>query len=225
MNGVFALFVVGGILAVVGLAIFGWLAEKKRREAFAALAERLGLVFSPGRDPALPLRYGFLDALRQGDNRYAFNILRGDYQGFPVQAFDFHYETHSTDSKGHRQTHHHYLSFFLLEQRRDFPELRIYPEGFWQKFGQMLGFEDIDFESLEFSRAFCVRSKNRRFAYDVCHTRMMEYLLQHRDLSLEIEHTAIALSFNRRLKPEEIPARLDQLVQIVNLLPEYLYRS
>jgi len=225
MDGAFALFIVIGILVVAGLALFGWLAEKKRREAFAALAGRLGLAFDPGRDKALPLRYGFLDALRQGDNRYAFNILRGDYRGFPVQAFDFHYETHSTNSKGQRQTHHHYLSFFLLEQIRDFPELRIYPESFFSKIGQMLGFEDIDFESLEFSKAFCVRSKDRKFAYDVCHTRMMEYLLAHRDLSLEIEHTAVALSFGKRLKPEEVPARLDQLVTIVNLFPEYLYRG
>jgi len=211
-------------IAIVG-AVLGHLWEKKRREAFAALAQRLGLAFSPGRETTLPVRYGFLDALRQGDNRYAFNILHGQFQGYPVLVFDYHYETHSTNSKGHRQTHHHYFSFFVLEQAREFPELRIYPEGLWQKFGQMLGFEDIDFESLEFSKAFCVRSKDRKFAYDVCHTRMMEYLLQHRDLSIEIELTAVSLSFGKRLKPEEVTERLNQLVQIVNLFPEYLYRG
>lgn len=219
------LLIVVGILVVITGAVLGWLWEKRRREAFAALAQRLGLTFHPGRDTVIPLRYGFLDALRQGDHRYAYNILSGRYQDFPVQAFDYHYETHSTNSKGQRQTHHHYFSFFIIEQTRDFPELRIYPEGLWQKLGQMIGFEDIDFESLEFSRAFCVRSKDRKFAYDVCHTRMMEYLLAHRDLSIEIEHEAVALNFSRRLKPEEVPDRLDQLVQIVNLFPEYLYRS
>ncbi|HUT33597.1 MAG TPA: hypothetical protein VNE39_08970 [Planctomycetota bacterium] len=218
---IFAVF----IAIVIVAAVLGHLWEKKRREAFAALAQRLGLTFSPGRDKTLPLRYGFLDALRQGSNRYAFNLLNGDHQGYPVQVFDYHYETHSTNSKGQRQTHHHYFSFFVLEQARDFPELRIYPEGIWQKLGQMLGFDDIDFESLEFSKAFCVRSKNRKFAYDVCHTRMMEFLLAHRDLSIEIELNSVALSFRRRLKPEEVPERLDQLVAIVNLFPEYLYRG
>ena len=213
------------IALVIAVAVLGHLWEKKRREAFAALAQRLGLQFAPGRDTTIPLRYGFLDALRQGSNRYAFNILYGQCQQFPVIVFDYHYETHSTNSKGQRQTHHHYFSFFILEQARDFPELRIYPEGVWQKLGQMLGFDDIDFESIEFSRAFCVRSKDRKFAYAICHTRMMEYLLAHRDLSLEIEHTAVALSFNKRLKPEEVPERLNQLIQIVNLFPEYLYRG
>ncbi len=225
MPGVVIFAIVAFIAIAIVAAVLGHLWEKKRREGFAALAQRLGLAFVPDRDNALPLRYGFLDALRQGSNRYAFNILHGQHQGYPVLVFDYHYETHSTNSKGQRQTHHHHFSFFILEQARDFPELRIYPEGLWQKLGQMLGFSDINFESLEFSRAFCVRSKDRKFAYDVCHTRMMEFLLAHRDLSIEIELTAVALSFSKRLKPEEVPERLNQLVQIVNLFPEYLYRG
>jgi len=214
-----------GIVVIVALAIIGYMQEQKRLDAFRVLADKLGLQFTAAHDTRIPVRYGFLDALRQGDNRYAYNVLSGTYQQFPVFAFDFHYETHSTDSKGNRQTHHHYFSFFVLEQARDFPELRIYPETLLSRLGHMLGFEDIDFESLEFSRAFCVRSKDRKFAYDVCHARMMEYLLAHRDLSLEIEHTCVAMSFNKRLKPDEIPGRLQQLVEIVNLFPEYLYRS
>lgn len=224
MPGGVVLIIAVFIAIVIVAAVLGHLWEKKRREAFAALAGRLGLAFSPGRNYEIARHYQFLDALRQGNNRYAFNILSGRYRGFPVFVFDYHYETHSTDSKGRRQTHHHYFSYFILEQSREFPELRIYPEGIWQKLGQMLGFDDIDFESLEFSRAFCVRSRDRKFAYDVCHTRMMEYLLAHRDLSIEIENQCVALSFNRRLKPEEIPDRLEQLVQIVHLFPEYLYR-
>jgi len=170
-------------------------------------------------------QYRFLDKLRQGANRYAFNILEGDYEGHYVQVFDYHYETHSTDSKGRRQTHHHYFSFFILQLPKAFPELRIYPEGFFSKLGQMIGFDDIDFESVEFSRAFCVRSTDKKFAYDVCHARMMEYLLQDRGLSLEIEGPCLAMSFSRRLRVEEIPGRLAQLVEIRDLFPEYLFRD
>lgn len=223
MPGGMVLIFAAVIAIVIAVAVLGWLWEKKRREAMASVAARLGLDFTPGRNHAIAGHYQFLDALRKGSNRYAFNILSGRYREFPVYVFDYHYETHSTNSKGQRQTHHHYFSFFILEQSRDFPELRIYPETIWHKLGKMIGFDDINFESLEFSRAFCVRSKDRKFAYDVCHPRMMEFLLAHRDLSLEIELHAVALSFNRRLKPEEIPARLDQLVEIVNLFPDYLY--
>ena len=41
-----------------------------------------------------------------------------------------------------------------------------------------LGFDDIDFESEEFSRKFYVASDNKRFAYAVIHPRMIEFLLQ-----------------------------------------------
>ena len=211
-------------LVAIAIGIFGYLREKKRREAFQALANRLGLRYIR-RDRTLADQYRFLDKLRQGSNRYAFNILEGHLEGYPVKVFDYHYETHTTNSKGQRQTHHHYFSFFILEQEKEFPELRIYPEGLLSKFGQMLGFDDIDFESLEFSKAFCVRSRDRKFAYDICHTRMMEYLLAHRDLSLEIEGRCVAMSFPRRLAVEEIPRRLEQLVEIRRLFPEYLYRD
>jgi hypothetical protein len=211
------------MLVIMGFAVLGWLQEKKRREAFQQVALELGLRYV-GKDRSIGDRYGFLNALRQGDNRYAFNVLTGEHGGYPVQAFDYHYETHSTDSRGGGETHHHYLSFFILEQERSFPELRIYPEGLLSKLGQMLGFDDIDFESSEFSRALAVRSRDRKFAYDICHPRMMEYLLEHRDLSLEIEGRCVAMSFDRRLKPEDIPARLQQLIEIRRLFPEYLYR-
>lgn len=212
------------VVVFAGLAYWGYLQEKKRREAFAALAAQLGLHYI-AKDFSIASRYSFLDTLCRGDNRYAFNILTGPFQNHSVRVFDYHYETHSTDSKGNRQTHHHYFSFFILEQERSFPELKIYPETLMSRLGQMLGFDDIDFESIEFSKAFTVRSTEKRFAFDVCHTGMMTYLLAHRDLSIEIEGNCISLAFQQRLRPTEVVARLEQLIEIRNLFPEYLFKS
>lgn len=221
--GPFFIFLVFAI--VIGVAAYlGWLAEKKRREAFQVLAARLGLRFVE-KDKSIADRYRFLDKLRQGSDRYAQNILSGQYRNHPIIAFDYHYETHSTDSKGHRQTHHHWFSFFILEQPRAFPELRIYPETFLSKIGQALGYADIDFESAEFSRKFTVRSKDKRFAYDIVTTKMMEYLLAHPHLSLEIENQCVALGFDKRLDPPQIEHCLDQLIEIREMFPEYLYRD
>lgn len=209
-------------LIVVG-AIAGHISTKKRREAMLALAARLGLRFDPGKDRDLARRFEFLDKLRQGSNRYAFNVLSGRYQDHDVTAFDYHYETHSTDSKGRRQTHHHYFSFFVLNLPASFPELKIGPEGFFSKIAQAFGYDDIDFESHEFSRRFCVRSNDKKFAYDVCNAKMIEYLLAHPDLTIEIERDALAISCSRRLKPEQIEPNLQRLIQVRSLLPEYLF--
>jgi len=221
-GGGFVIIILFIALAIVA-AIYAAIAAKKRREELSALAARLGLRFYPENDYALAERFEFLDHLAQGSNRYAFNVLSGGYRQNDVLVFDYHYETHSTDSKGHRQTHHHYFSFFILMLPMHFPELRITKEGLLSKIAQALGYDDIDFESAEFSRSFCVRSKDKKFAYDVCHPQMMEYLLANRDLSIEIERNALALAFDKRLSAPEIESNLQRLLEIRSRLPGYLF--
>ena len=48
------LLVIAGIILVGVVAYYSWLAEKKRREAMAALAAELGLSFAPARDRYSP---------------------------------------------------------------------------------------------------------------------------------------------------------------------------
>jgi len=209
-----------GLLIVV--AVMSHIAARKRREAMAQLALRLGLNYRADRDQDLARQLEFLNQLARGENRYAYNVLSGHYQGHEVRVFDYHYETHSRDSKGRRQTTHHNFSFFVLLLPRGFPELRIMHEGFLSKIAQAFGYDDIDFESAEFSKAFCARSKDKRFAYDFCHGQMMEYLLANRDLNLEVESNVLALAFTSRLSMEGIERNLGRLLEIRSRLPEYL---
>jgi len=215
----FVLFV--GVVVIAG--IYAAIAAKKRREALSALAARLGLNFSAGDDRVFAQRFGFLNRLAQGENRYAYNILSGVYRQNEVLVFDYHYETHSTDSKGNRETHHHHFSFFIVLLPVSLPELTVAREGLLSKVAQAFGYDDIDFESHEFSRAFCVRSKDKRFAYDVCNAQMMEYLLANRDLSIEIENHALALAFDSCLSAAEIESNLARLQEIRLRLPDYLF--
>ena len=216
------IFVIIAVIIIVG-GYFGYLSNKKRREAMLALAAKYGLQFNPGHDRNIARGYNFLDKLRAGSNRYAFNVLSGQFKDNDILAFDFHYETHSSNSKGQRQTHHHYFSFFILNMPIIFPELKIGREGFFSKIGQALGFDDIDFESHEFSRKFCVRSKDKKFAYDFCNAQMIEYLLANEDLTIEVENHALAISFDRRLNPEQIEMNLERLVKVRSLIPNYLF--
>jgi hypothetical protein len=210
-------------IAVIAVVIYNIVAARKRREELFALAARLGLAYDPANDYGLAERFGFLNQLAQGDNRYAFNVLSGNYHQHPVLVFDYHYETHSHDSKGHRETHDHYFSFFILMLPQPFMELRITHEGFLSKVAQAFGYDDIDFESAEFSRTFCVRSKDKKFAYDVCNPQMIEYLLANRDLNLEIEGAALGLWFGSRLSAAAIEFNLQRLLEIRSRLPEYLF--
>lgn len=209
-------------LVIVALVVFGYLAERRRTEAMAALAARLRLGFRAEKDRDLARQLEFLNKLDQGSNRYVSNCLDGVYQNERVMVFDYHYETYA-HSKGGRHTQHHRFTVAMLVLPRTFPELLISPEGFLSKIAQAVGYEDIDFESAEFSRAFCVRSRDKKFAYDVCHALMMEFLLRHRDLAVELDGNVLALLFEPRLEPLEIEARLNQLLELRRLLPEYLF--
>jgi hypothetical protein len=212
------LIIVGVVTLIAVVGILAYISARKRREAMGALAARLGLSFNPNKNWDLAERYHFLDKLRRGSNRYAFNILSGDYQGHNVVLFDYHYQIRSDKS-----THHHYFSFFVLHLPRSFPEMIIDKEGFFLKVAQAIGYDDIDFESHEFSRRFCVRSRDKKFAYDICNARMIEYLLANSDLSIEIEGDALAISFSRRLAPEQIEPNLNRLITVRSLIPDYLF--
>lgn len=216
------LFIAVLVVFAIG-AYFSYLGDKKRREELAVLAGRLGLAFSEEHNSRLAEQYSFLDRLARGDNRYAFNVMSGVYREQRILAGDYHYETHSTDSKGNRQTHNHYLGFFILRLPLEFPELTIVREGLFSKIAQAFGYADIDFESHEFSRKFCVRSRDRKFAYDVCNARMIDYLLQNDDLSVEIERDAFAIVFENQLAAPDVEKNLGRLLALRSLLPDYLF--
>lgn len=218
------IFILVAALIIAGV-IYSSIQARKRREALDRLANKLGFRFQASRDHDLPDRFRFLEKLDQGSNRYAFNLLWGELDGERVDVFDYHYETYSTDTKGRRTTNHHYFSFFILMLPRPLPELTIGPEGFLSKFAQSLGYDDIDFESHEFSRQFCVRSQDKKFAYDFCNSSMIEYLLANRDISLEVENHALAIGFSSRLAVGEIEYNLGRLREIRQRLPEYLFTS
>lgn len=213
-----------GIVVLVGvIAYVGHLQAKKRREAFQLIADKLEFRFYPEKDTQFAKRYRFLEHMEDGSKRYAFNRLSGEIEGQRADVFDYHYETYSTDSKGRRQTHHHHYSIFLLQLPAAFSELIIEREGIFAKFGQMLGFDDIDFESVEFSKRYKVKSRDKKFAYDFCNAQMIDFLLRQPDLILEVDGNTLAMTFKKRLSPYEIRPNLDRLLQVRSLIPNYLF--
>lgn len=223
MQNVVPFLFMAAILVAIFAAIYNVIAQRRRREGLFLLAQRLGLDFHVGRDCVIPGRFGFLKQLAQGDDRYAANVLSGNYRQNEILAFDFHFATYHTDKNGTHKDDHWFSFFILTLPVVVFPELTIRRENFLTRVAEVFGYQDIEFESAEFSRAFNVRSADKKFAYDVCNAQMMEYLLANRDLSIEIENDVIALAFNRRLAVEQFEFNLQRLAEIRSRLPEYLF--
>lgn len=220
-----SLFIPLLLIAFVALAVYSFQQEKKRREAFRMETAALGLRFEAGKNHGIPARLEFLNKLNSGENRYADNVISGEFAGHGVCCFDYHYETHSTDSKGKRSTDHHWHHLYTLRLPRNFPELTIGPENLFTRAAKIFGYQSIDFESAEFSRTFLVRSPDKKFAYDVCHAPMMEYLLENRDVTIEIDRDIYALVFSGKSSPLALGANLDRLVTLRDKLPAYLFDS
>jgi len=202
--------------------------QKSRREAMALQASRLGLGFNQ-HQRRIARSYLFLDqlhGLHRGADRYSLNIMSGNFRGHPVTLFDYHYL--SPDSVwfwAPSWKRHCYVSFVVLDLNRSFPELTLAKEGIFKKIGQALGLSDIDFESHEFSRRYEVKCKDKKFAYDFCNAKMIDYLLDQPTLPLEVERNAVALGFNSQHNVAMIEPHLRHLAKIRSLMPNYLFSS
>ncbi len=214
---------IGAVALIIVLGVFAHFRERKRVQALQRGAEELGLSFSARKRGDVPLRYGFFELFKKGSNRYASNCMSGVREGKRLELFDYHYETYSTDSEGRRKTHHHHMGCVLLALPRDCPELIVRPEGFFDKVAAVAGFDDIDFESYEFSRKFHVKSSDKKFAYGILHPRMMEHLLRYPGFSLEFEDRYCLVWKKGKLKAETMRHWLDIMAGVSRLLPGYLF--
>jgi hypothetical protein len=204
--------------SAIAFVIYRNRTKDRRRVELASVASRMGFSFDPAHDETFAVGWGFLSLLSGGHDRYAFNLLKGDYEGHRVTVFDYHHTTGSGKNK-----REHYLTVFFLVVKEIFPRLVIQPKTLADKVAEAAGFEDINFESAEFSRAFCVKSPDKRFAYDVCNAPMIEFLLANRDLEITVEGPALMLSFGYPLPATEVEFNVRRLREIRSHLPEYLF--
>ena len=201
--------------------------EKARQEAWRVWANSRGWSYSPDKDSGTADWFSFVNRLRKGSHRYAKDVMKGVWNERPIVAFSYHYETYSTNSEGRRQTNHHWLSVVAVQftDSGSFPELTIAPENFLRRFGNVFTGSDIDFESIEFSKAYEVKSDSKKFAYDFCHTGMIEYLLKSPGTSFELEGQWIADIHTSKLHLPSVEPRLQHLSNISNLMPAFMFRS
>ena len=196
--------------------------KRQRSLDLQALATRLGFEdFAASRDDAFTRGWSFLERLSHGDDRYAFNLLRGTYHEQKLFVFDYHFQTGS--GKNIKQ---HDLTMLMLVFKEVFPKVTIEPGGetLLTKMAAAFGLEDdIKFESAEFARTYRVQSKDKRFAYDVCNAQMIEYLLANHGLQIEIQGPVILLAFEPQLPVAQIEFNLQRLIEIRTRLPEYLF--
>lgn len=219
----------GLLIAFVAVIVIGK-QRARRRQAMAELAAALGLSFDPARDYEHDDRYAHLEVFRRGSQRYAYNTLSGEMDLGGHRVFvvlgDFHYAVYRNFGESRQKKSYEFSYLIVQVPWMGVPDLFIRPETMFDRVGAMIGFDDIDFESDEFSRAFLVKSSDRKFAYDLIDPRMMEFLLETRPPLIDLEHGRVCLTTgNRRWSIEEFKHELVWLEGFFARWPEHLVRS
>ena len=225
------LIVLVGLIAVAGfIAIVWWSSKqaKKRLAALQAVAAELGLLFDPTQDPDHDERFKQFAIFQIGDTRRAYNTMQGELAiggaDRAVITGDFKYTVTSSNGKQTTRTTYH-LSYLLVQLEHAVPELIIRRENFFDKIKAFLGFDDIDFESAEFSKRFAVKSTDKRFAWDLIDPRMIEWLLDTDCPAIELDGDWMCMVDRSRWKPEDYRGKIVLADAFMNHWPEHTVRG
>jgi hypothetical protein len=197
-----------------------WKNDQKRREALLLWAAARGWNMVPGKSGPVHRDYPGLKVFQKGHSRSARNLIKGELGGRPVTLMDYKYVVgHGKNSS----THHRGVVILHC----DFPTvpLIIRRENPLDRVGEFFGADDIDFESSEFSRKFHVKSADRKWAFDVIHARMMEYLLTAPAMVIEFGYAEIAVYRTGRCSPPQYEQALDLVQGLYDLIPAFLVRQ
>ncbi|MDF1809297.1 MAG: hypothetical protein P1U42_06345 [Phycisphaerales bacterium] len=240
------MFIILGVAAAIGLIVLAVKAaaaaakrQRERIEAMAQFADRMGFSFNTGHDSYHDEEFSHFEVFTRGFDRAAYNTLSGMVDlGAAMcrcKMGDFTYKTRetytTTDSKGRTTTRTrivtHYFSYFILElPYPQMPNLKIRREGIFDKIASAFGKNDIDFESSEFSRKYHVKCKNRKFAYDIIHPRMIEFMLETKPGAIDIEQSRICLTDGFSTWPSErFEGSLGWTLRFLEHWPEFVVKD
>ncbi|MGW7685040.1 hypothetical protein ACWGID_30140 [Kribbella sp. NPDC054772] len=217
-------FVLVAVLLGLGIFYFNYYRAKKRRELFAGFAAQQGWSYVPS-NPSLAGQWRGTP-FDSGDHRRAQNVLSGQYNGHPMVAFDYSYQTHTTNSRGQRRTTTHRYGVVVMQLPGALPHLEVTHEGiFGGAVANAFGFRDIQFESDQFNRAFRVKADDERFGHAVVTPRMMELLLARGEIGWRIEGNSLVGWDKGSHNPTEMMNRLMLLQQVLENVPPYVWRD
>lgn len=206
------------VLAVL-IAILSGMQAARRREALRKAAGELGLGFHADVGHSVHERYeahGF-SPFGQGSSRKTFNLLFGQRNGVYWELFDYRY---TTGSGKNRTTHRR--GIVAAQVPLEFPSLRMRPEGLFDKVKGFLGFDDIDFESEQFSSRYHVSCDDRKRAYDIIHPQVIEFLMAQPNRHWQLRGRFLVMEHTSPLAPSALAEEMQRIEQFLALLPGYV---
>jgi hypothetical protein len=224
VEGLFPFVFVLGVAVFAAVGIWSYLRDQKRRQALQQFALAKSWTYV-AEDDSLAVRWSG-EPFGEGDRRRARNVLLGVEQGRPMVAFDYQYDTESTDSKGNRTRTTHHYSVVAVALPVPMPRLQVTPEGLFRRAAEALGVgTGVELESEDFNRRFNVSARNPKFASDVLTPRTMEALLAAPPTAWRIEGSDMLSWDSGTLVPVDVLARLSTMRRVVEGIPSFVWKD
>lgn len=206
------------VLAIAVAAVLQRRHARQRAHAIAAWARARGLSYRPGPDRQLAREFLEFAALSRGDRQVATNVCRGVIDGREVRVFDLAWQAGDRDGE---------TSLTAVLVKADFPliPLSIRAESAFARLGEAFGLTDVNVESAAFNDRFHLSSADHKFAHDVIHPRMIEYLLASAHWPLELAGWHCLVWAPGKLSPTLLAEALALASGIVERIPEHVRRE
>lgn len=220
----FWLIAVIAVVVIGGALVYQHLAHKKKVAAFTAYAAQRGWQYTE-KDNSLVDRYEG-HPFGGGHSRRARHVLRGRHRDRDVLVFEYVFKE-TTGSGDDRKTETYYFTVAALATPAPRPKLEVTREGLGRKLLGFVGIRDLQLESEEFNKTFHIKTEDDKFAYDILHPRMMEWMLaDHRPRTIPFRFERADLLTWR---PGEIDlSKVDELVgyvcDIMDRTPSFVWK-
>jgi hypothetical protein len=207
------------IVLIVIVLVLAHLAAKKRREELEAFARSMGFTFAPDDDEAalVHAQYDGFEPFGRGRGQTSYNLITGARKDLRFEMFDYKYTTGSGKNK---RTHR--CGIVAAHVPVWFKKLRLRPEGFFDKMAAFAGFDDINFESHEFSARYHVACDDRQYAYQLIHPQAIEFLLRCPALHWQFNGPVVVIHKRGRFKPDELRHVVEAVEGFVKLVPAFV---
>jgi hypothetical protein len=213
-------FLIFGLILTAIALISTWRRGSRRLKTVMAVAKLQGLRFLHKDDRNIPQRYSEFICLRQGKQQWAFNLLEGTWDGQPVLAFDYHYSIRFS-----KRDHHYYFSAVLLESEIPLKPLLILSDRKSQQLAQEFGFQEIQFDSPEFSRDFIVRTADKEWTQIALNSDVRQFLLNAPRFSIQFDEQRIMVFHNDLMEHKDYESAVGVITGFLERLPGSLARQ
>lgn len=216
-DGLIIVFVVAGIITVVGIIFWAaWLYEKKRSEALEYIAASLNLSFKRKNDNSLLTTHDNFELFSKGHSKKISNLMTGSTGDMNINIMDYRY----TVGSGKNSSTHLQTIIIVQSAHLHLPTFSLAPENFFHKIGGIFGYQDIDFASHpKFSKQYLLRGKDEDSIKETFSNEVIEFHEKSKTLRTEGNGDKfIYYKGTKRLPPKEIQNFLQETINLYGLL-------